>query len=78
MQRQTQIANLRQKYEAERTAFHRKQEEQNSEVNHFENAYLEGDRDAIIAYCSMVLERSVYPETLLMNFALHIRSSRRN
>jgi len=67
-QRQSQIAKLRQQYEAERAAFQRKQEDQNAEVNDFEKAYLEGDRDAIIAYCSMVLERSVYPENIDQKF----------
>jgi restriction system protein len=68
VQRQTQIAKLRQQYEVERAAFHREQEEQNAEVNDFEKAYLEGDRDAIISYCSMVLERSVYPENIAHEF----------
>jgi restriction system protein len=68
VQRQTQITKLRQQYEAERTTFHRKQEEQNAEVKDFEKAYFEGDRDAIIAYCSMVLERSVYPENIPHEF----------
>lgn len=68
VQRQTQIAKLRQQYEVERAAFHRKQEEQNAEVDDFEKAYLEGDRDSIIAYSSMVLERSVYPEDIAHEF----------
>lgn len=67
-QRQTQIAKLRQQYEVERAAFHRKQEEQNAEVDDFEKTYFEGDGDAIIAYCSMVLERSVYPEKIAHEF----------
>src|SRR2546430_4692824 len=63
-EREAQIAKLRSEYEEEKAAFRRKQEELNAEINEFEKAYRENDREAIIAYCSMVLERSVYPETI--------------
>src|SRR5207247_1646378 len=54
--------------EEERVAFRRKQEERNAEIDEFEKAYRESNREAIIAYCSMVLERSVYPETIAHEF----------
>jgi restriction system protein len=63
-ERVAQIAKLRSEHEEERDAFRRKQEERNAEINEFEKAYRESNREAIIAYCSMVLERSVYPETI--------------
>jgi len=68
IERQAQITKLGQEYEVERVLFLRKQEERNAQVDDFEKAYLEGDRDAIIAYYSMVLERSVYPETIAHAF----------
>ena len=37
--------------------------ERNAEVGHLESAYRDGDPAAIIAYCSMVLEHSHYPDS---------------
>jgi restriction system protein len=64
----TQIEKLRAQHEEDRKAFRLKQDERNAEVNEFEGAYRSGDKEAIIAYNSMVLERSVYPESLPREF----------
>lgn len=63
-------ATLRAEYEQKKAAFLEEQEKRNAEIDEFEKAYREGDREAIIAYCSMVLERSVYPETIAHDFGV--------
>jgi restriction system protein len=68
--RHAQITKLQQEHETNKAAFHRKQDEQNAVIKEFEAAYFEGDREAISAYCSMVLERSVYPETIAHGFRI--------
>ena len=67
-ERQAQIARLRSEHEQNKLRFLQRQEEQNAEIDEFERAYRAGDREAIIAYASMVLERSVYPESIVQNF----------
>jgi restriction system protein len=62
VERNTQIAKLHAQHEKEQAAFLKAQDEQNEAINEFQKAYYDGDREAIIAYCSMVLERSLYPE----------------
>lgn len=66
--RQAQVAKLTTQYEKEKSQYLRQQEERNAEIDEFERAYEENDRDAIIAYCSMVLERSSYPEGITHSF----------
>ncbi len=67
-ERDAQIKKLQLEYEEEKTAFHRRQEERNAEIAEFEEAYRQSNREAIIAYCSMVLERSAYPESIAHEF----------
>lgn len=67
-ERENEIAKLRAEYEQKKAAFLKKQEQRNAEIDEFEKAYADCDREAIIAYCSMVLERSVYPETFAHEF----------
>ena len=43
-------------------AFQEQVRNRNEEVSQFEASYKSGDQDAICAYCSLVLENSVYPE----------------
>jgi len=69
-ERQAQIARLRNQYEQEKQRFKERQDTANAEIDEFERAYCEGDRDAIIAYSSMVLERSVYPESINHDFRI--------
>lgn len=66
--RESEVAKLRVEYEQKKAAFLKRQEEQNAEIDEFEKAYHAADHEAIIAYCSMVLERSVYPETIPHEF----------
>ena len=41
-----------------------------AEVDAFVQDYMDGDADAIVAYCSMVLERSSYPDDFPQNFSV--------
>jgi restriction system protein len=43
-------------------AFQERVRNRNEEVSQFEASYKSGDQDAISAYCSLVLENSVYPD----------------
>jgi len=63
-ERQNQIRNLHNQFEEERLGFIEKQNRHNAEIDEFEQSYLAGDREAIIAYSWMVLERSIYPESI--------------
>ncbi|HUZ25728.1 MAG TPA: restriction endonuclease [Streptosporangiaceae bacterium] len=45
-------------------------ERQHAEIDAFEADYLRGDLDAIVSYCSMVLEASRYPEEFPQAFQL--------
>jgi len=67
-ERRRLIVSLRDQFEQDKLRFIQRQEEQNAEIDEFEQAYREGNREAIIAYASMVLERSVYPESIVNEF----------
>jgi restriction system protein len=60
--RQSILADARLEHDMKIAAFEAKKQQRNSEVDEFEAAYRSGDADSIVAYCSMVLERSAYPE----------------
>lgn len=49
-------------YQRQKEAFEEKQRQRHLEVDEFRQSYQNGDAEAIIAYNSMVLERSEYPE----------------
>lgn len=66
--RNNKIAALQEVFEREKLAFESKIQQRNQEVDELENAYNAGDPEAIIAYCSMVLERSDYPEGFPQEF----------
>jgi len=51
-------------------AFEAKKRQRNAEVDEFETAYRSGMNDAIVSYCSMVLERSTYPDDFPQNFSV--------
>lgn len=68
--RQTQLEELRERYERRRQAFLTKQTQRNAEVDEFEFAYRAGDPQAVETYNSMVLERSVYPDGFPENIRL--------
>lgn len=67
-ERKAQIQKVRAEHEEDKKAFRVKQDERNAEINEFEGAYRSSDKEAIIGYSSMVLERSVYPESLPREF----------
>lgn len=56
------------KYEEEKRAFEQKVQQRNQEVAEFEKAYRTNDPDAVSAYCTMVLERSEYPDDFPQEF----------
>lgn len=68
IEREAQIQKVRAQHEEDQKALRLKQDERNAEIDEFESAYRNGDKEAIIAYNSMVLERSVYPESLPREF----------
>lgn len=69
-QRLDLLKKAREDYEARVSAFLEKKALRDSEVDAFRYSYYEGDPESIIAYCSMVLEKSVYPEGFPQNFSL--------
>jgi restriction system protein len=65
------------RYEAEKrvyddrlAAFEQKKASRDAEVDAFRSEYEEGDPNAIVSYCTMVLERSQYPEGLPQKFSV--------
>jgi restriction system protein len=66
--RAAQIQKLRAQHEEDKEAFRLRQAERDAEINEFEGAYRNSDKEAIIAYNSMVLERSEYPEGIPREF----------
>ncbi|TPN81633.1 restriction endonuclease [Mesorhizobium sp. CU2] len=52
------------------SAFKNKVEQRNAEVDDFRDSYLASDPDSIIAYNSMVLERSAYPPGFPQTFSI--------
>jgi restriction system protein len=61
---------LRAEYELEKQAFDSKVIERNNEVDELAHAYLNGDPNALISYCTMVLERSEYPDGFPQEFRI--------
>ena len=67
-QREQQIARLREEYALDKQKFEEDARKRNQEVDEFERAFKAGEPDAVLAYCNMVLERSVYPEGFPQEF----------
>ncbi len=57
-------------HDAEMEAAKAKASARDAEVDAFRDSYLSGDPDALIAYNTMVLERSEYPEGFPQNFSI--------
>ena len=68
VERKAQIEKLRAQHEEDQKAFYLRQEQKNTEINEFERAYRQGTLEAIVAYNSMVLERSAYPDSFPHEF----------
>lgn len=76
--RVAEIRRLKSEHAEAHTAREAKKAQRDAEVDAFREAYSAGDPDAIIAYNTMVLERSEYPEGIAKNFSLaYAQTSRR-
>jgi len=64
------LNRARKEYEEARAAFELKKRETDLEVDKFEVNYRAGNHDAMIDYCTMVLERSEYPEDFPQEFRI--------
>ncbi|MBI4671787.1 MAG: restriction endonuclease [Chloroflexi bacterium] len=69
-ERQKRLAELQAQEEAARKAFLQKVEQREREVSELEASYKARDGAAVLAYNSMVLERSDYPEDFPQQFRL--------
>jgi restriction system protein len=67
-QREQAIRKLTSEYELEKQQFAQDLEVRIKEVTDFEEAYFDGNPDAVVTYNSMVLERSEYPEGFPQEF----------
>ena len=61
---------LRAQHEKSKALFQQKRDQRNAEVAELEQAYVNGDPDAVVAYTNMVLERSEYPDGFPQEFRL--------
>lgn len=68
VRRAAALSELREGHERERRASEAKAAQRNEEVAEFEAAYRSGDANAVVAYTTMVLERSRYPEGFPQEF----------
>lgn len=70
LERNKNISGLQEEYDKEKQSFEKKLRERNQEVDEFEKAYKSGDPTAVVSYCSMVLERSEYPDDFPQEFRI--------
>jgi restriction system protein len=68
--RSMELMARKQRYTELVQAFEAKKAQRNVEVDAFEQAYKASDPDAIVAYSTMVLERSEYPDGLPQKFSV--------
>jgi restriction system protein len=69
-QRKGHLERLKAEYDRQREAFVLKAQQRNSEVDELESAYQAGEGEAVVAYNTMVLERSEYPDDFPQEFRL--------
>lgn len=67
-ERNQKISLLRGEYDKEKQAYDLKVRQHNQEIHELESSYKTGDPNAVNAYCSMVLERSEYPDDFPKEF----------
>lgn len=67
-ERNKKISDLQIEYSKEKEAFEQKKNQRNQEIIEFENAYKNADPTAVSSYCTMVLERSEYPDDFPQEF----------
>src|SRR5262249_26187366 len=63
-QRQTQLAQLREAYDKVVTGIRERSAAQHAEIDELRRAYAAGQPEAVVTYCSLVLESSVYPDDI--------------
>ena len=68
--RAIKIKQLEDEHAKAKEAFEEKVRQRNQEVDEFEDAYHKGDPTAVCSYCTMVLERSSYPEGFPQEFRI--------
>lgn len=64
------IIKFKSEYEKNRALFEDEKNKHNLEIDEFQKHYEAGEGDAIVGYCSMVLERSSYPNGFPQEFRL--------
>jgi restriction system protein len=69
-ERVTRYEAEKREHEAKAAAFEAKKSARNAEVDEFRSDYDAGDPTAIVSYCTMVLERSRYPEGFPQKFSV--------
>lgn len=67
-ERKQKLIELEKEYEVQKKTFEDDKKQRNAEVDELEHSYKEGEPRAVIAYNTMVLERSQYPEGFPQNF----------
>jgi restriction system protein len=77
-ERRARLDMLKADYDRSREAFILKRHQRNGEVDELESAYRAGEGEAIVAYSTMVLERSEYPDGFPRSFDSPTRLSLRN
>lgn len=70
LHRLQQLTDAELAHQIELQDFEHKIHSRNADVDEFEAAYRAGDPDAIVAYNSMILERSLYPDGFPQKFSL--------
>ena len=68
--RREKITKLQEEYNKEKEAFDLKVQNNNQDVDNLESSYKSGDSEAVATYCSMVLERSNYPDNFPQQFKI--------
>lgn len=66
--KKSRLESARNQHEQEKNAFRERQKAQHEEIEQFKESYYAGDREAVIAYNDMVLERSSYPDDFPQQF----------
>ena len=61
-ERQAQLATLRQEYDQVIAGIQERTAAQHAEIDELKRAYAAGEPHAVVMYCSLVLESSVYPD----------------
>lgn len=70
IERNKKIANLKTLYDKEKQEFDLKRDQHNQEVNELEVSYKNSEPIAVVTYCTMILERSEYPNDFPQEFRI--------